>query len=126
MSLRSLHVDDLDSGSKNNQKCYNFYNKAKARLIQASFNLQNFQSNSCDLEYLINSEINHNSVVTKVLRLKWEKQKDNIKFLFKNLVAFIYLCPTKRQPLTSIAPVYHSLDLINPYFPFKIFISNEV
>ena len=91
MFLRSLHVDDLDSGSKNNQKCYNFYNKAKARL-----------------------------------RLKWEKQKDNIKFLFKNLVAFIYLCPTKRQPLTSVAPVYHSLDLINPYFPFKIFISNEV
>ena len=79
-----LHVDDLNSGSENIQDCYNFYNKAKARLDQASFNLRKFQSNSPDLEYLINGEVNHNSIATKVLGLIWEKQKDNITFSFKN------------------------------------------
>ena len=56
--LKSLHVGDLNSGSENIYDCYNFYNKAKARLDQASFNLRKFQSNSCDLEYFINGEIN--------------------------------------------------------------------
>ena len=46
--LRSLHVDNLGSGSQNIQDCYNFNNKAKARLKQASFNLP-FLSNLCDL-----------------------------------------------------------------------------
>ena len=67
--LRSLHVDDLNNGSENFNDCYNFYNKAKDRLDQASFNFRKFQSNSCDLEYLINGEMNNNSIVTKVLRL---------------------------------------------------------
>ena len=35
-----------------------------------------------------NGEINHNSIGTKVLGLIWEKQKDNITFLFKYLVAW--------------------------------------
>ena len=67
--LRSLHVDDLNNGSENFNDCYNFYNKAKDRLDQASFNFRKFQLNSCDLEYLINGEMNNNSIVTKVLRL---------------------------------------------------------
>ena len=62
-----LHVDELDNNLNNNN------NKAKARLDQASFNLRKFQSNSSDLEYFINGEINHNSFVTKVLGLIWEK-----------------------------------------------------
>ena len=40
--LRSLHVGNL-SGSENIHDCYNFYNKAKVRLDQASFNLWKFQ-----------------------------------------------------------------------------------
>ena len=89
----SLQVDDLNSGSENIHDCYNFQNKAKARLDQASFNLRNFQSNSSDLEYLIDCEINHNLIATKVLGLIWEKQKDNITFSFKNVVALICPCP---------------------------------
>ena len=68
-----------------------------------------------DLEYLINGEINHNSIVIKVLGLIWEKQKDNITFSFKNLVALIYPCPTKKQLLKFIASVYDLLGLINPF-----------
>lgn len=33
--LRSLYVNDFGSGSQNVQDCYNFNNKAKARLKQA-------------------------------------------------------------------------------------------
>ena len=94
--LRSLHVGDLNSASKNIHDCYNFYDKAKARLDKALFNLQKFQSNSPDLEYLINGEINHNSIVTKVLGLIWENQKDTFTFLVKNLVALNLSMPNKK------------------------------
>ena len=77
-----MHIDDLNSGSENIHDCYNFYNKGKTRLDQGSFNLRKFQSNSSDLEYMINGEINRNSIVTKVLGLIWEKHKDNITFYF--------------------------------------------
>ena len=110
-----MNDDDLNSESENIHDCYNFYNKAKARLDQASFNLRKFQSNSCDLEYLINGEINHNSIVTKVLGLICEKQKENITFSLQNLVALIYPCPTKRQLLSFIASVYDPLGLFNPF-----------
>ena len=33
--LRSLYVNDFGSGSQNAEDCYNFNNKAKARLKQA-------------------------------------------------------------------------------------------
>ena len=67
--LRSLNVDDLNSGGENIHDCYNFYSKAKTSLGQGSFNLRKFQSNSSDFEYMINGDINHNSIVTKVLGL---------------------------------------------------------
>ena len=90
--LRSLHVDDLNIGSENTHDCYNFYNKAMARLDQASFNLRKLKLNSFDLEYLINGEINRNSIVTKVLGLIWEKQKDNFIFRLKIwLFSFIHV-----------------------------------
>ena len=43
-----MQVDDLNSWSENIHNCYNFYNKAKARLDQASFNLQKIQSTSSE------------------------------------------------------------------------------
>ena len=93
--------------------------KVKARLDQTSFNLPKFQSNSSDLEYLIKGKINRNSIVTKVLGLIWEKQKDNITFWFKNLVALIYSCPAER--ITFIASIYDPLGLINPFiFRLKV------
>ena len=52
--LKSLHVDDLDTGANSNQEGYCFYAKAKNVLSQASFKLRKFQSNSTDLEILVN------------------------------------------------------------------------
>ena len=73
---RSLHVDDLNSGGETIQECYNFYIKAKNRLQQASFNLRKFQSNSKNLEKLINKKDIQKSNLSKVLGLLWEKQND--------------------------------------------------
>ena len=68
-----MHVDNLNSGGENIPDCYNIYSKAKTSLDQGSFNLRKFQSNLSDFEYMINGEINHNSIVTKVLGLIWDK-----------------------------------------------------
>ena len=114
--LRSLHVDDLNSGGENIHDCYNFYSKAKTSLGQGSFNLRKFQSNSSDFEYMINGDINHNSIVTKVLGLIQDKDKDNITFAFENLVALICPCPIKRQLLSFIASIYDPLGLIKLFF----------
>ena len=114
-----MHVDDLNSGDENIHNCYNFYNKPKTKLDQGSFNPRKFQSNLSDLEYMINGEINHNSIVTKALGLIWDIHKDNITFAFQNSVALICPCPTKRQLLSFIASIYDPLGLINP-FTFRL------
>ena len=117
--LTSLHVDDLNSGSENIHDCYNL--QAKTRLDQSSFNLRKFQLNSSDLKYMINGEVNHNSIVTKVLGLIWKKHKDNITFSFKNLVALVCPRPTQRQLLSFIASIYDPFGLINPFiFRLKV------
>ena len=117
--LRSLHIEDLNSGSENIHDCYNL--QAKTRLDQSSFNLRKFQLNSSDLKYMINGEVNHNSIVTKVLGLIWKKHKDNITFSFKNLIALICPCPTQRQLLSFIASIYDPFGLINPFiFRLKV------
>ena len=74
--LRSLHIEDLNSGSENIHDCYNL--QAKTRLDQSSFGLRKFQLNSSDIKSMINGEVNHNSIVTKVSRLICKKHKDNI------------------------------------------------
>ena len=111
--LNSLDVDSLhlNSGSENINDCYNFYNKAKARFDQALFNLWKFQSNSSNLEYLINGEINHNSIVTKI----WEKQK-NITFSFKSLLTLIDPCVTLSDNFEVLLRLQNNpFCLINPF-----------
>ena len=51
--LKSIHVDDLNTGANSVQEGYCFYTKAKNVLSQVPFNLRKFQSNSTDLETLV-------------------------------------------------------------------------
>ena len=51
--LLCLHVDDLDAGADSVSEGFQFYNKCKERLAEASFNLRKFQSNSAELESLV-------------------------------------------------------------------------
>ena len=59
--------------------------------------------------------------MTKVSKLIWENKKIIKIFPFKNLVALIYPCPTKRQFLSLIGSVYESLGHINTFvFRLKV------
>ena len=42
------------------------------------------------LIFLINNEINHNSIFTKVLGFLWGKLKNGVNFMLKNSAALIY------------------------------------
>ena len=52
--LKSLYVDDLNAGVSSVQDGYCFYTKAKNTLSKTSFGLRKLQSNSADLEILVN------------------------------------------------------------------------
>ena len=78
--LESIHVDDLNSGTDDIISAYEFYNKCKQSLADASFNLRKFQSNSPELEELVNDELTildeQSEYENKVLGLIWDKHQD--------------------------------------------------
>ncbi|XP_057290885.1 uncharacterized protein LOC130613578 [Hydractinia symbiolongicarpus] len=120
--LNSLHVDDLNGGSKNVDEGFTFYCKVKDRLAEASFNMRKFQSNASKLEALVNErykgplEVNHEGNTTKVLGLQWLKDSDKIGFNFEEIKQKFHAKPdtTKRNVLQAIASIFKPLGLINP------------
>ena len=58
--INSLHVDDLNSGANSDTEAYEFYQKCKDRLADASFTLRKFQSNSRNLDR------NHSNVTSYI------------------------------------------------------------
>ncbi|XP_057290228.1 uncharacterized protein LOC130612911 [Hydractinia symbiolongicarpus] len=120
--LNSLHVDDLNGGSKNVDEGFTFYCKVKDRLAEASFNMRKFQSNAPKLEALVNElykgplEVNHEGNTTKVLGLQWLKDSDKIGFNFEEIKQKFHAKPdtTKRNVLQAIASIFDPLGLINP------------
>ncbi|XP_065639741.1 uncharacterized protein LOC136072548 [Hydra vulgaris] len=78
----SIHVDDLSFCSDSVIKCFKFYEKCRSRLGEAGFNLRKFESNSDELDKLIN-ETNFQNIksqnITKVLRWDCKINKDLLK-----------------------------------------------
>ena len=117
--LLCLHVDDLDAGADSVSEGFQFYNKCKERLAEASFNLRKFQSNSAELESLVTERYgeNDNPVIekeTKVLGLTWNKKEDNLCFYFDEIRSKFTENPTKREVIHAVASIYDPLGLINP------------
>ena len=112
--LKSLHVDDLCSGGESVDTSYQFYSKCKERLSQASFNLQRFESNSSELDYLVNGK-SSDKRITKILGLKWDKSNDTFIFDLNELKTLIVTKPTKREFIQFFASIYDPLGLINPF-----------
>lgn len=96
--LKSLHVDDLTSGADNDSQAYKFFNTCKSRLVEASFHLRKFESNSESLEFMVNNRPSSN-YVTKVLGLTWHKDTDIINFSMEELLSSVSSIPTKRELL---------------------------
>ena len=118
--LKSLHVDDLNTGANSVQEGYCFYTKANNVLSQASFNLRKFQSNSTDLETLVHgyeNDIAKENV--KVLGILWNKKSDEIIFNFEKHLKITKDIPTKRDLFSFLASIYDPLGLLNP-FAFRL------
>ena len=112
--LKSLHVDDLNSGGESKEEVLKFYTKCKERLAKASFNLRKFESNSSELEKFINPTESP-TTTTKVLGIVWHKINDTFNFNFQSLKQLVHEHPTKRQLIKFIASIYDPLGLLNPF-----------
>ena len=125
--INALHVDDLTTGENTVLKAMDFITKAKEHMAKASFNLRKFQSNSKELETMIQNEFGEkdNPTVegkTKVLGVSWDKETDKICFDFEKMKLKFKLNPTKREVLQAIASIFDPLGLINPIVvKFKCF-----
>ena len=112
--LKSVHVDDLCSVDASIQSAYNFYMKCNDRLLQANFTLHKFESNSPELEQMINVKVYELSIA-KILGLKSDKVNDTIIFNMKKLETLMIIKPTKRELIQFFASIYDPLGLINPF-----------
>ncbi|XP_065665633.1 uncharacterized protein LOC136087055 [Hydra vulgaris] len=111
--LNSIHVDDLSFCSDSVIECFNFYKKCRSRLGEAGFNLRKFESNSVELDKLINETNFQSQNITKVLGLTWNKKLDLFIFSFFELFKIAVPFPTKRDVLSFTASFFDPLGLIN-------------
>ena len=112
--LKSIHVDDLNTGANSVQEGYCFYTKAKNVLSQVPFNLRKFQSNSTDLETLVHGYENYIAQENvRMLEILWNKKSDEIIFNFEKHLKLTKEIPTKRDLLNFLASIYDSLGLLN-------------
>ena len=112
--IKSLHVDDLISGTDLLQEVERFYLKRKERLATANFNLRKFVSNSGSLNCCINNvTIENNS--TKIIRLMWNIKYDTLAFNFQEHMLLIQDTSTKRSLIKYFTSLYDPLGLLNPY-----------
>ena len=124
--LKSLHVDDLNAGAKNDIETLKFFTKSKERLNEASFNLRKVNSNSMTLENLVREHYGDEAVSVnpklKVLGVNWDKSRDTFNYDFFDIRSKFMEHPTKREALHAIASIYDPLGLINPIVvKFKMF-----
>eukprot|EP00112_Aurelia_sp_Birch-Aquarium-sp1_P022443 Seg633.2 transcript_id=Seg633.2/GoldUCD/mRNA.D3Y31 product="hypothetical protein" protein_id=Seg633.2/GoldUCD/D3Y31 len=130
----SLCIDDLVSGSSTVKEAFAMFIKAKSRLQDAGFHMHKWKTNHPELREAIKREVDvqensdperettyakeslgHKESESKVLGVKWDIDKDVLKFEFKEIVDKAeQLEPTKRNILSVIASVFDPLGLISP------------
>ena len=76
-------MDDLCSGRLTVETVYQLYLKFKEQLSEASFNLHKFESNSADLEVLMNGQ---DTPKKKILGLQWDKSYGTFIFDVKDII----------------------------------------
>ena len=142
--LRSLYVDDLNTGAQSDEECMQIYNVARKIMLDGAFNLRKWRTNSKSLQKEIDAkesvissqshsqEIDQeveesyakstvgnkpesNSQEQKVLGLIWDYEEDDLIFrLSKIAEEGLWQPPTKRAVLRTIAKVFDPLGLITP------------
>ena len=124
--LNSLHVDDLNSGGKNDMEAFEFYCKSKEQLKEASFNLRKFNSNSKNLEEMVKEKFGDSDCLSnetmKVLGLIWNKSTVKLIYDINDIRNKFVDNPTKREALHAIVSISDPRGLINPVVvKFKVF-----
>ena len=83
-------------------------------MSQASFSLRKFQSNSTDLETLVNGHKNDIAQENvKVLGILWNKKSDEIIFNFEKHLKLTKDIPKKRDLLKCLVSIYDPLGKLN-------------
>ena len=142
--LRSLYVDDLNTGAQSDEECMQVYNVARKIMLEGAFNLRKWRTNSISLQREIDAKESaisqqsdsqeadqeveesyakatvgdkpeSNSQEQKVLGLIWNYEEDDLIFrLSKYAEEGTSQSPTKRAVLRIIAKVFDPLGLITP------------
>lgn len=118
---QDFYVDDLLSGSDNEEDCYLIFEELHSILGAACFPLRKWCSNSMSLlhrlphvqedpNFMVNLS-NENDVVS-ALGLWWQPSIDSFRFTMKNWIPPISM--TKRNILSDINSVYDPIGLITP------------
>ena len=142
--LRSLYVDDLNTGAQSDEECMQVYNVARKIMLDGAFNLRKWRTNSISLQREIDAKESvisqqsdsqeadqeveesyakatvgdkpeSNSQEQKDLGLIWNYEEDDLIFrLSKYAEEGTSQSPTKRAVLRIIAKVFDPLGLITP------------
>ena len=126
--FNALYVDDVTTGSYEEDECKKIYTVSRKLMSEGGFNLRKWRTNSRDLQAVIyleenkllnskhNEEISNtetklkltdqNLVEQKVLGLTWDSHKNTIKFNLDELVQQSKESETKRTILKSIAKAF--------------------
>lgn len=116
---RALYVDDLLTGGRNGTQAKQRKEKAMG---DATFELHKWNSNLKQLEEesiqmqtpedqtYAKQQLNVNPAESKMLGLKWDKQRDTLSVVFPTEE----VQPTKRSILAKLAKIYDPLGLVAP------------
>lgn len=125
-----MRLDDVTTGSLTVTDCYEFYLKAKVRLLEAGFNLRKFVTNSLELWNMITTNegqaLENNPTLPrehKVLGVNWNPNRDELLFDLTSIKERIeWLEPTKRNIIGLAAQLYDAFGILSPItVSFKIF-----
>ena len=112
--LRNLYVDDLASGTNDDDSAVNYYQDARSKMSPVGFNLRSWSSNSPGVQHLAaKNQVLDASPTKKVLGMVWDITSDTLRFSCKQATSTPPLS-TKREVLQETAKVFDPLSLLQP------------
>ena len=146
--VKSFCVDDVMTGSRDEEQAYTLYETSKKILRRGGINLRKFCTNYTLLQMKIDRDENCNELTQnvasteetyssstlcpgqytqpgerKVLGIRWDPQTDQLIQSREDIVGLARtLEPTKREIVSLVGKFYDPLGLLSPVVNFKIFL----
>ncbi len=114
-----IYVDNLASGTDNEDEATIYFKHTRSVMSSANFNLREWNSNSSKLRALANDEnAQDENTETKLLGLRWNSNNDTLKLQEKRPLTTdpkeMPVSLTKRDVLRVSSKIYDPLGLITP------------